>query len=70
PPAGRATSGWQAGETRADPRSLVINPGTQPGAYRLMLVLYRPGTFERAGGYDARGIFIGDQIELTRIWIK
>lgn len=70
PPAGRATSGWAAGETRADPRTLVIAPGTQPGAYRLMVVVYRPGTFARAGGYDARGIFIGDQIELTRIWIR
>jgi len=70
PPAGRTTSGWRAGETRADSRSLVIDPGTQPGAYRLMLVVYRPETFARAGGYDARGIYIGDQIELTRIWIK
>jgi hypothetical protein len=70
PPAGRSTSGWQAGENRADPRTLTIDPGTQSGAYRLMLVVYRPGTFARVGGYDARGIYIGDQIELTRIWIK
>ena len=70
PPAGRATAGWPPGEMRADSRTLVVDPGTQPGAYRLMLVLYRPGTFARSGGYDARGIYIGDQIELTRVWIK
>lgn len=70
PPAGRSTTGWKAGETRADPRALKINPGTPPGVYRVMLVVYRPGTFARVGGYDARGIFVGDQIELTRIRIK
>ncbi len=70
PPAGRSTTGWKAGETRADPRALKTNPGTPPGVYRVMLVVYRPGTFARVGGYDARGIFVGDQIELTRIRIK
>jgi len=70
PPAGRPTAGWPAGETRIDDRTLKIAPGASPGVYRLVLVLYRPGTFARVGGYDGRGIYAGDQIELTRIRIR
>lgn len=66
-PASRPTSGWPAGEMRQDVRELALRADAPPGAYRIMLVVYRPGTFARLGAYDSRSLFAGDQIELGRL---
>ena len=53
-----------------DIHTIPINKDAPPGVYRLLLVVYRPSDFARVGAYDARGQFVGDQIELTRLRVE
>ena len=63
---------WVSGLSMLNPlpNFVLIAAAAVSGPYRVMLVVYRPGTFARVSAYDARGIYAGDQIELTRIWIR
>lgn len=49
PPLGGAylTSRWQPGQIIADRHPLVLDPAIPPGAYRLLVGLYRPDTLQR-----------------------
>ncbi len=69
-PAGRNSVPWQPGERRPETRTLATQPDAPPGVYRLMLVVYRPGTFGRFGAFDRSGQFAGDQIELTKVRVR
>ena len=50
--------------------AIPISPEAKPGIYRLLVVVYQVGDFARAGAYDARGQFVGDQITLTHLRLK
>ncbi|MBX7212393.1 MAG: hypothetical protein K1X39_00130 [Thermoflexales bacterium] len=69
-PANAPTKGWGAGAARTDTRTLTPRAEATPGTYRVMLVMYRPGSFQRIAAYDSRGIFVGDQIELGRVSLR
>ena len=43
------TSRWKTGETVADVYDLTVPPGTPPGPYRLLVILYEPDTLAEVG---------------------
>jgi len=43
------TSRWKVGETLADVYDLTVPPGTPPGQYRLLIILYEPDTLAEVG---------------------
>jgi hypothetical protein len=43
------TSRWKVGETIADVYDLAVPPGTPPGQYRLLVILYQPDTLAEVG---------------------
>ncbi len=64
------TSSWKAGQHIDDAHMLQVSKNAPPGVYRLLLVLYQPGSFARIGAYGADGIYLGSEISLMQIRVK
>lgn len=64
------TSTWVADQRIEDVHVLNVSSGAPPGAYRLLLVLYRPNDFAHLGAYASDGIYLGDEVSLMSFAVK
>jgi hypothetical protein len=64
------SSSWAANTPITDTHVLDVSGDAAPGVYRLLLVWYLPTDFSRLGAYDARGLYVGTEVELTRLRVK
>ena len=67
---GQPMTQWKSGDVIEISHALQVKAEAPPGVYRLLLVIYDPADAARTPAYDARGVFVGDQIELTRVRVR
>ena len=64
------TTSWKANQVVEDTHVLDISRDAAPGLYRLLLVLYHPMSFDQIGTYGNNGIYIGNEVELTKLRVR